>query len=79
VGILLITNNDTFSRIQYITIASKGNASKFGDFFPRRAQAPAASNSWNCSGGANYTSGLRNNTIQYITIATQEMHKILEI
>ena len=66
------TNNDTFSRIQYITIASKGNSTKFGDLdFPARTQAPAASPTRGIvAGGTNNTSGLRINTIQYITITT---------
>ncbi len=63
---------DTFSRIQYVTIASKGNASAFGNLeFSARAQSAAASPTRGIvSGGTNNTSGSRVNTIQYITIST---------
>ena len=65
-------DTDTFSRIQYITIASKGNSTKFGDLTsPTRGQAAAASPTRGIvAGGTNNTSGSRVNTIEYITITT---------
>jgi hypothetical protein len=57
--------------IDYITIASTGNAIDFGDLTVARAQLAAASSSTTAifAGGEN-TSGVRVNTIDYVTIAS---------
>jgi hypothetical protein len=57
--------------IDYITIASTGNAIDFGDLTVARGQLAAASSSTTAifAGGEN-TSGVRLNTIDYVTIAS---------
>jgi len=57
--------------IDYITIASTGNATDFGDLTVARAQLAAASSSTTAvfAGGQN-TSGASVNTIDYVTIAS---------
>lgn len=57
--------------IDYITIASTGNATDFGDLSVTRAQLAAASSSTRAVfGGGQNTSGTRINTIDYVTIAS---------
>jgi len=57
--------------IDYITIASTGNAIDFGDLTVARAQLAAASSSTTAIfGGGQNTSGTTVNTIDYVTIAS---------
>jgi hypothetical protein len=57
--------------IDYITIASTGNAIDFGDLTVARGQLAAASSSTTAIfGGGQNTSGVKVNTIDYVTIAT---------
>ena len=62
----------TFSNtIDYITIATTGNAADFGDLTVGRLYAGGASNSTRgCWAGGNITGGTQKNEIDYVTIAS---------
>ena len=62
----------TFSNtIDYITIATTGNAADFGDLTVGRLYAGRASNSTRgCWAGGNITGGTQKNQIDYVTIAS---------
>jgi len=62
--------------IEFVTIASTGNGTDFGDFTQSKYGGAACSNSTRgVFGGAH----VNDDNIEYITIASAEMHKILEI
>jgi hypothetical protein len=56
--------------IEYITIASTGNAANFGDMFTARAEAASCGSSTRAVTGGGSVSGGRTQNIEYSTIAT---------